>query len=113
MLTNGNQVAVYYWPYDANGDIQLYYITVYDGPASTGLLQYTREAWPPLAFIEQSSNFAGNFSNQISNSQFVDVLFIPSSGLSFAYSGSGTTAFDIAPNWTNVCNLYWQRHDHS
>lgn len=40
---NGNQVALYYYPYDEFGAVQLYYIECYD---ANGLLQFTREAWP-------------------------------------------------------------------
>ena len=40
---NGNQAALYYFPYDEFGNVQLYYIECYD---ANGLLQFTREAWP-------------------------------------------------------------------
>jgi len=39
----GNQIALYYYPYDEFGNLLLYYIAVYD---QYGNLQYTREAWP-------------------------------------------------------------------
>ncbi len=96
--TNGNEVAVYYYPFAEDDEtIELYYITVYD---SNGLLQYTREAWPPLAFVESEAGLQGiAVTNQISNSQFVDVNFIPATGLSYTYSGSATTTIAIAPDW--------------
>lgn len=98
---NGNQIAVYYYPFaDDDETIELYYVSVYDGPLSTGLFQYDREAWPPLAFVESEAGLAGiGVTNQISNSQFVDVNFIPANGISYAYSGAGTTVIPIAPNW--------------
>lgn len=40
---SGNPVAIYYYPYDAFGNIELYYIVVKD---SDGIIQFTREAWP-------------------------------------------------------------------
>ena len=43
MDANGNNVALYYYPYDSFGNVQLYYVEVYD---SQGNLQFTREAWP-------------------------------------------------------------------
>ena len=51
----GNQVALYYYPYDANGDIQLYYIVVTD---ANGNPQFTREAWP-------NTNYADLLSDRI------------------------------------------------
>jgi hypothetical protein len=39
----GNNVTVYYYPFDSFGNQQLYYITVYD---AFGNLQFTRQAWP-------------------------------------------------------------------
>lgn len=40
---SGNPVSIYYYPYDAFGNVELYYIVVKD---SNGLVQFTREAWP-------------------------------------------------------------------
>lgn len=94
---NGNQVAVYFYPYDAEGNIEQYYITCYD---SNGLLQFTREAWPPLSAIQGDiATSSIGINNQITNSQFVEVLFIPENGLDFSYSGTGTTSIEIAPGW--------------
>jgi hypothetical protein len=50
---SGNDVVIYYYPYDlVTGDLELYYITVTD---SAGTLQYTREAWPPNVISEEPS----------------------------------------------------------
>lgn len=66
---NGNDIIPYFYPYDANGDLELYYITVY----SSGLvLQFTREAWPPNAFIENDIiNNANEMVNYVPNPQFL------------------------------------------
>jgi len=40
---NGDPVSIYYHPYDANGDLELYYIVAKD---SGGTVQFTRQAWP-------------------------------------------------------------------
>lgn len=40
---NGQNTSIYYYPYDANGNIELYYIVVKD---SDGVVQFTRQGWP-------------------------------------------------------------------
>jgi len=93
---SGANVALYYYPYDANGDVQLYYIVVRD---SNGVVQFTREAWPNLT--TESNPVAVQNSpivNQLSNPQFTDVLFDSTLGLSIPVT-SGITDVLIAPDW--------------
>jgi hypothetical protein len=95
----GNNVALYYYPYDQFGNEELYYIEVYD---QYGNLQFTREAWPyPWGASGGSSTTteAVGVTNQITNPQFAQVLFNPSIGLSASYSGSGTQTINFAPDW--------------
>lgn len=49
---NGNTVLPFYFPYDEQGNVELYYITV---ESRYGQLQFTREAWPNTT-IEQHNN---------------------------------------------------------
>ncbi len=98
---NGNDINVYLFPYTGTdtdpGDVDLYYIEVYN---SGGVLQFTREAWPPnVPQMEQSSNFEDS-ANQVSNSQFTEVNFIPDpiSGVA-VFNVSGTSTINIAPDW--------------
>ena len=42
---NGNNVLPFYFPYDEQGNVELYYLTV---ESMDGQLQFTREAWPNL-----------------------------------------------------------------
>ncbi len=42
----GDNIAIYYYPYDDEGNLDLYYVVVED---SGGTEQFTREAWPPNA----------------------------------------------------------------
>ena len=96
----GNNIAVYYFPYDsfnADANLQLYYIAVFN---ADGVEQFTREAWPNLAIEEQITLENSNFSNQISNPQFANVLFNATTGLTLSYTGSGTSVVNIAPGWT-------------
>ncbi len=64
---NGNNIIPYYYPYDANGKIELYYITVTDANGST---QFTRVAWPNIS-ASGSSGSSGSETNFIPNGQFV------------------------------------------
>jgi hypothetical protein len=98
----GNNIAVYYFPYDsfnADANLQLYYIAVFN---ADGVEQFTREAWPNVTFEEVEPLENSNFSNQISNSQFSNVLFDVATGLTISFTGTGTTTVNIAPGWTLV-----------
>lgn len=95
--TAGNNIAVYYFPYDANGNLQLYYITVMN---SMGVEQFTREAWPNVTGNEIQNLSQANISNQLTNPQFANVLFIPSAPLVITVTGAGTLNVNIAPGWT-------------
>ena len=91
--TSGNDIAVYYYPYDANGNIQLYYITVTD---ALGTPQFTREAWPN-EFASATSSVQTPVVNQIANSQFSQISFI--SPLTIAIPTGTTVNVPIAPGW--------------
>ena len=95
---NNNNVAIYYYPYDQNGDPQLYYVVVQD---SSGEVQFTREAWPNQPIGSPSDEVSGSTAdNMISNPQFAAVNFTPTSGITLSVGGAGTTNFNIAPGWT-------------
>lgn len=98
----GNNIAVYYYPYDANGVLQLYYVSVFN---ALGVEQFTREAWPyPNILGGGGGGAAGasgaNISNELTNPQFANVLFIPTQPLVITLSGAGVTHVNIAPGWT-------------
>jgi len=95
----GNNIAVYYFPYDSfapDANIQLYYIAVFN---SDGVEQFTREAWPNTTIDSSAVLTNSSYNNQISNPQFSTVLFNASAGLTISFSGSGTTNVAIAPGW--------------
>lgn len=75
----GNNVNIYYFPYDENGLIERYYVQVVD---SAGTEQFTREAKPNV-FGSSSGGDIGDsaFVNYISNGQFVSNIDLPNSGL--------------------------------
>lgn len=89
---NGNDVVVYYYPYNDDGDVELYYIKV---ESSGNILQFTRQAWPNFTGGALSS--AGGVGNYVINGQFLynigqsdnpiakTSLYIAPSGSEFLY----------------------------
>jgi hypothetical protein len=74
--TSGNDIIPYWYPYDDDGNIELYYITVESADA---VPQFTREAWPNTAI---SSDIVGDsgVKNLISNGQFLAHNDLPLDG---------------------------------
>lgn len=96
---NGDNVALYYLPYtsDEDGaDVELYYVVVKD---ADGNVQFTREGWPNFDEASSFESTEGTIVNELSNSQFIDVLFDPTLGLNIPYTGAGTTEVTFAPDW--------------
>ena len=90
-------VAIYYYPYDSLGNIELYYIVVED---SNGVIQLEREAWPNTTGQSTPTGSEGAVMNQLQNPQFVDVLFNYTVGLTITIPSTVTNAvYEIAPNW--------------
>lgn len=76
---NGNNCALFYYPYDSYGNVQLYYIECYD---QYNNLQFTREAWPYL------STTGGGMSGTINSAGQNSVAW---------YATTGTTISGIPP----------------
>ncbi|MES2356262.1 MAG: hypothetical protein V4568_18025 [Pseudomonadota bacterium] len=93
---SGNACSIYYFPYDANDNIQLYYIVVRD---STGTIQFTRQAWPNLTTETNPLEAEANISNELSNPQFVDINFGLTNPLTINFTGAITMTVAIAPRW--------------
>lgn len=94
---DGNDIAIYFYPYDAAGNLQLYYVVITD---ENDIVQLTRQAWPNItAADDPTTDSPETVANQISNSQFVDVLFDTTLGLSLVIAGAGTNTYAIAPDW--------------
>jgi hypothetical protein len=97
---NGNNVALYYFPWDSfaeDANVQLYYVVVKN---SLGTPQFTREGWPNFFGETIPASIAGNVTNQLSNPQFAQVLFVPGKTLTISAGGAGTNVTQIAPDWT-------------
>lgn len=101
--SSDNNVALYYYPFDANGNQELYYIQVFD---SNGLEQFTRDAWPyPNVDLSPSitaNDFVG-LNNIITNPQFAVMNFTAGTTLTIPLILSGsppnTQNIQIAPGW--------------
>jgi len=92
----GNPVIPYFYPYDVDGDVELYYVRV---TSSEDVLQFDREAQPYIA-TQGSDDILSVITNEIANPQFAEVLFDTSAG---AYTYNVDTVTDsvisIAPDW--------------
>ncbi len=63
----GNNVIPYYYPHDDDGNVELYYITVYSEGA---VLQFTREGWPNFT-SSGSGDESDSEVNYVPNGQFL------------------------------------------
>lgn len=96
---DGNNVIPYYYPYDNQGNIDLYYIEV---KSSGGVEQFTREAWPPQANTGGGDLANANAINYIPNGQFVAHNEIEPDEIADTVAGEVTQSVtSIAPGgWT-------------
>ena len=53
-----DNVAVYYYPYDDNGEVELYYVEVFSA-ANLDVPQFVREAWPNVIGSSDPTNDGG------------------------------------------------------
>lgn len=94
---SGEVVKIYYYPFDADNNLQLYYLVIYN---SSNVPIYEIQAIPNIADSENPEVTSNVYENQLSNSQFVEVSFNSQIGLSLSFTGTITNqAYDVAPNW--------------
>lgn len=95
----GNPVIPYFYPYKANGDVELYYVRV---TSSDDVPQFVREAVPYIG-SSGSSDIQSVITNEIANPQFSEVLFDIRNG-AYTYNVNGVTdnVIPIAPDWDLV-----------
>jgi hypothetical protein len=91
-----NPVVPYFFPYDANGDVEYYYVRV---TSSDDVPQFAREAVPYVG-SQDNAEVLSVITNELSNPQFVEVKFDTSNG-AYTYSFTGATdqVVSIAPDW--------------
>ncbi len=94
--TLGNPVIPYFFPYDANGDVELYYIRVTN---SNDVPQFDREAQPYISF-QESDEILSVITNDLSNPQFNEVLFSTLAGTyTYNVNAVSNSVINIAPDW--------------
>jgi len=89
-----NPVVPYFYPQDSEGAVDLYYVEV---KSAGGVLQFDRKAVPHIA-SGGSSGTGFNANNEISNPQFVEVLFEGNGPITYSPTGTDTVTA-IAPDW--------------
>ena len=95
--SGSNPTVPYFFPYDSNLDVDLYYVRV---TSSEDVPQFDREAVP---YIPDSGNtdIAAAFANELSNPQFGEVLFDTSSpDYVYNFSAASLEVVQIAPDWS-------------
>lgn len=99
---NGNDIAVFFYPYDLDGEPDNYYVQVFAAgelPPPIGTPMFTREAVPGvIAQAGSNAEVDTGLSNVLANNQFSQVLFDPAQGMSITYL-AGITTTEIAPGW--------------
>jgi hypothetical protein len=92
----GDNVVIYYYPYDVEGNLDLYYVVCRD---SNGTEQFSREARPNIT--ADNNPTANDFptQNQISNAQFTQVFINENQSTVYTVSGATDEIFAFAPNW--------------
>jgi len=95
---NGDPFVPYAYPYDADGNLDLYFVRVV---SSGAVPQFVREAVPYVDTGTVPPAERTNTENELSNAQFVEVLFPSSGTTTLSLSGSNTVT-PIAPSWDLV-----------
>jgi len=97
MNANGDIVKIYYYPFDEDDNLDLYYLKIYN---EDGELKYEIQAIPNIADAQNPNETANVYENQLSNPQFVQVSFPDSIGISLDLEGAlSNQEYQIAPNW--------------
>lgn len=92
---NGNPIVPYAYPYDAAGEVDLYYVTV---ESQGAVQQFVRQAVPYIPSGSIPPEELANTENELANSQFVEVNF-PSTGSTVISVTGANTVTPIAPDW--------------
>lgn len=101
---NGDDIIPFLYPYDAQGDIELYFVRVWSGNPSVqgSVLQFTRQGWPPNLIQSTSpSDIFESSLNLFTNPQFSIVNFNNTSGQTYyEITVAGAGNFEFAPGWS-------------
>lgn len=98
---DANPKIPYFFPYDADGNIELYYIYVTN---SEGVFQFAREAQPYVFETELPPDQIISGDNELNNPQFVEVSFNPQVSYTYSFTAATNEEVQLAPNWTLVAS---------
>lgn len=97
--SGGDNEVIYYFPFDADGNLDLYYIVVRD---SNGTEQFTREAWPNITASDDPTKDIFPIQNQMANPQFTKVFINEDFTTTYTVSAATSEVFAFAPDWDFV-----------
>jgi len=94
-----NPVIPYFYPYDAEGEVELYYVRVTD---AGDVPQFAREAVPYIG-DSSSSEITSAFENELSNPQFAEVVFDTNTPTyTYSFNAAAQEVVALAPGWDLV-----------
>lgn len=95
---SGNPFIPYFRPFADDSNDAEYYTVVCK--SAGGVEQWTREGVPYIPDLLSPTSGASNYTNEISNPQFVEVLFdTESADHTYSFSGASLEAVPLAPDW--------------
>jgi hypothetical protein len=97
--SGGDNEVIYYFPFDDEGNLDLYYAVIRD---ENGIEQFTREAWPNITAANDPTRDAIAVPNQLSNPQFTKVFINEGLSTTFTVSAAVSQVFELGPNWDFV-----------
>lgn len=95
----GDNEVIYYFPFDDEGNLDLYYIVCRD---SNGTEQFSREAWPNISSGNDPMQDNVPIQNQLSNPQFTQVFINENLSTVYTVSAATNQVFVFAPDWDFV-----------
>lgn len=95
----GDNVVIYYFPLDDEGNLDLYYVDV---KSNLGVEQLIREAWPNVTSADNPTQNDFPIQNQISNPQFTQVFLNENQATVYTVSSATNQIFAFAPDWDFV-----------
>ena len=96
---DNNQVALYGYPYDSAGELDLYYMVVRD---SDGVLQWTREGIPNWTAATDPTSETFPVQNQVANPQFTEQFLNEGFDTTITVNAVSDQVYPVAPGWDLV-----------
>lgn len=99
MDSGGNDVVIYYYPWDQFGNLDLYYVVC----ANAGSIeQFTRQGWPNITAENDTTQTSEAIENQIANPQFTQNFLNVGVAATYTVSSASSQVFEFAPDWNFI-----------